>query len=144
MLAATLKDGLGASIDFEGHTFTLTIDPESVTPPGIDGGDAIDTTSLSNVSYRTKEPRSLMELLDGAMSVFYDPAAITTILTTINQNCAITVTFPNGDTLVFYGYMKSFEPEDMVEGEAPKASITIVATNQSSGTETAPVFSGAS
>jgi len=144
MLAATLKEGLGTTITFAGHTFTLTIDPSSITPPGLDGGDAIDSTSLSNVLYRTKEPKSLIDVTDGGLTVFYDPAAWDDIVSAMNDNVLITVTFSNSDTLAFYGYIKTFEPGESVEGEAPSAEMVVVATAQTAGTETAPVYAAAS
>ena len=138
MLENTLKDGIGASIAFAGHDFALTLDPTSITPPGFDGGDSIDTTSLSNAAYKTKFPRTLMDVTDGSFTAFYDPAVVASIIAAINDNVAITITFPDETTMVVYGYLKSFEPGELVEGEAPTAECSIVVTNDNGGTETGP------
>ena len=99
------------------------------TPPGIDGGDAIDTTTMHNASYRTMAPRQLKTATASTFTVAYDPVVYNSILEAINRKDTITVTFPNGDQLAFYGYLKSFTPSDHVEGEQPEATVEIVPTN---------------
>jgi len=142
MLAGTLKDGFGITVAFAGHDFTLTMDPSSITPPGADGGDAIDTSTHSNTKYRTKHPKSLVEITDASFTAAYDPAVWDDIISAINDNVAITFTFPQAKgNLVVYGYLKSFTPNELVEGEQPTAECVIVITNENgSGVETAPVF----
>jgi hypothetical protein len=142
MKAGTLKDGFGIQIAFTGYDFSLTLDPTSITPPGVDGGDPIDTVTHSNTALRTKHPRSLKEITNGSFTAAYDPNAWDTIMTAINDNTQITFTFPNtGDaTFVVWGYLKSFVPGEYVEGEQPTAECEIVITNENdAGAETAPV-----
>jgi len=141
MLSEALKDGFGISVSFGTSTdVNLVIDPVSVNPPGIDGGDAIDTTTHSNSVYRTKTPRSLKEITDGSFRAAYDPDGWDDILAAINVNQAITFTYPDGASVVFYGYLRSFEPGDFVEGEQPEGEGVIVVTNDNEGTETAPDY----
>jgi len=145
MKAGTLKDGFGITITFAGHDFSLVLDPTSITPPGVDGGDPIDTTTHSNTAYRTKHPRSLKEITDASMTVVYDPDAWADIEAAINDNVAITFNFPgasNGQVVV-YGYLKSFTPNEYVEGEQATAECVIVVTNDNAGTETGPVHTSA-
>ncbi len=47
----------------------------------------------------------------------------------INVNQVITVTFPDGDTLQFWGWLQTFTPGEMVEGEQPTAEVTITPGN---------------
>jgi len=141
MLDNTLKDGKGITLVFDlfgdgdSSNLTAVIDPTSITPPALDGGDGIDTTTLSNETYRTKQARSLIEVTDGSMTVAYDPAIWETngagfdISDVLNHNGKFTITFPNDDTVDFYGYIKSFTPSELVEGEMPTAEIAIVVTN---------------
>mgnify|MGYP001221696046 FL=1 len=138
MKAGTLKDGFGIAITFAGHNFSLVLDPTSITPPGVEGGDPIDTTTHSNIAYRTKHPRSLKEITDASMTVVYDPGAWTSIVAAINDNTLITFTFPDASSLAVYGYLKSFTPNEYVEGEQATAECVIVVTNDSEGTETGP------
>jgi len=138
MKAGTLKDGFGITITFAGHNFSLVLDPTSITPPGVEGGDPIDTTTHSNIAYRTKYPRSLKEITDASMTVVYDPGAWDNIVAAINDNTLITFTFPDASSLAVYGYLKSFTPNEYVEGEQATAECVIVVTNDNEGTETGP------
>jgi len=145
MLDNTLKDGKGITITFDASSaVALDLDPTSITPPALDGGDGIDTTTLSNDEYRTKEPGALIDIPSGSMTVAYDPMAYDAtgdIPALINTNGLITYTFPNDDTVAFYGFLKSFTPGELVEGEMPTAEIEIVITNvDDAGDETAPVW----
>ncbi len=136
MLAGTLKDGFGITVTFgvgestvDHSDIMLKIDPSSLTPPAVDGGDAIDTVSHSNSDYRTKHPKVLQDIADGSCTVYYDPSVWAKIIAAINDNVLLTFTFPNGDTLEFFGYLKSFTPNELVEGEQPTAECVFVATN---------------
>ncbi|GIW60121.1 MAG: hypothetical protein KatS3mg087_1187 [Patescibacteria group bacterium] len=135
-----LSDGFSTKIAFAADP-DVTFWEISVTPPGWDGGDKIDDTTMFNTAYRTFAPRKLIEGTDISAVVAYDPKVINEILALINVNGWITVHFPNGDTLDFVGYLKSFVPSELSEGERPTADITIVVTNRlDTGVETAPVF----
>lgn len=121
----------------DGHPTKVTFaaDPDvslweiSATPPGVDGGDAVDTTTMWNTTYRTKAPRTLKELTDSSFKAAYDPAVLTQIIALINVATTITITFSDGSTWAFYGYLKSFEPDEITEGEMPSATCNIIATN---------------
>lgn len=102
---------------------------KTVQPPGIDGGDMIETTTMHNTVWRTGAPRALATLTPMTTRVAYDPDVYDEILAIINDRTTITVTFPDGSTLAFYGYLQKFEPQDMEEGKPPEATVTIVPTN---------------
>ena len=123
-----LRDGYQAFITFSLNP-TIALWEKVVKPPGNDGGDPIDQTTMHNILIRTKSPRYLSEITDTTSTVAYDPAAWDDIHSIINVPQTITVTFSDGSTLAFFGYLKSFEPGDMSDGEQPEATITIVATN---------------
>jgi len=137
-----LDDGFSTKIALEGDT-NIDFWEKTVQPPGIDGGDSIDITNMWNSALRTKAARSLYDLTDVSLTVAYDPLVYDQIIAIINSNGQVTVTFPDTSTLTFYGYLKSFEPSELSEGEEPTADITIVCTNVNPNTdaETAPVFS---
>lgn len=117
---------------------------KTVTPPGDDGGDAINTSTMWNSTYHTKSSRALVDLTDGGMTVAYDPAERTAIRALINVEQAWTATYPNGDTETVYGFLKSFTPAALSEGTFPEATCVLVITNQdpTALTEEAPVISG--
>ena len=137
-----------ARID-DGHptliTFTDDADVQlwekEVSPPGIEGGGANDTSTMHNSVWRTMSPKSLMSLSECSFVAAYDPACYDEIIAMLNDNQAITITFPDGSTLVFYGWIDGFTPNRMVEGEQPTAEVRIIPSNQdASGDEIAPVY----
>ena len=129
--------------------FALDVDisfwEKTVQPPGLDGGDAIDITTMHNTLYRTMFPRKLITLTPMTTTVLYDPDVYDEIIAIMNTNGSVTVKFPDTSTLDFFGYLRTFEPADMEEGTAPEASIEIVPTNYDStnNVEAGPVMSEA-
>lgn len=114
---------------------------KNVKPPGVDGGDAIDTTTMFNTVWRTMAPRSLKTLTNVTVKAAYDPRLYDQIVALINVPGWITIHFWNNDTLDFYGYLKSFTPGDLVVDSAqPEADIEIVCTNTvpATGAESSP------
>ena len=135
--AATSRTTPGGIPLFDGFStkITLASDPDisfwekNVQPPALDGGDAIDITTMHNVLWRTKNPRVLIDMGDIQATAAYDPACYTQIQSVLNVSTTITVTFPDGSTIAVYGYLKSFTPSDHTEGNRPEAAIVIVVTN---------------
>lgn len=136
-----LTDGYPTKIAFEADT-NVTFWEKAVTPPGVDGGDKIDQTTMFNATWRTYAARSLKELTDGSITVAYDPKVYDEIVALVNVETEITVKFSDLSTLSFFGYLKSFTPGELVEGEQPEAEVEFVCTNidPASGTETGPTF----
>lgn len=140
----------GTKLDNSHHTvFTFAADPDvslwqKVTkPPGLDGGDPIDTTTHENDTVRTKAPRALQEMTDATMECAYDPAVLDQLLALLNVPGSITVLFPNNSAWNFFGYLRSFDVNDNPDdGEQPTANCVIVCTNQDpvTGAETLPDY----
>lgn len=134
----------------EGHQTLVSFaaDPDAsywektVTPPGVDGGDPVDTTTMHNVDWRTKNPRVLAEMTEFSFTAAYDPAFILTILAILNVKTTVTVHYPNGGRLAFFGFLRGFEADSIEEGAQPEATATVVPTNQdpTTGAEQAPVY----
>lgn len=123
-----LRDGFNTIIGFAGDLDIYLWEKRS-TPPGDDIGDAIDTSTFWNIRYRTKWPRSLIEVTNGSFTCAYDPLVRTQILAQIGVNQEISVMFNDGSTWVFWGYMKSFIPQEVSDGEQPEAAVEFVVTN---------------
>ncbi len=129
-------DPVGIMLD-EGYRTLITIAADtdisfwekSVTPPGVDGGDAVDITTMHNDVWRTMRSRSLKTLTEVSCTVGYDPAVITQIVAICNVETTITITFPDGSTWAFYGYLRVFTPSENSEGDPVEADITIQPTN---------------
>lgn len=117
-----------------------------ITPPSLEGGDPIDTSTQFNTTYLTKYPGSLVDMGMFSMVCGYDPVAYSTLLSLINVNTTVTVHFPNGDSLAFYGYLKSFKPGPLSRGKMPEATVEVVPTNSdpSDCTEQPPTYTAGS
>jgi hypothetical protein len=114
----------------------------SITPPGYDGGDPVDTTTMHNNTVRTKAPRDLIDMPDMTTSGLFNAAIYTSIRAIINKPTTITITWPDQSTLAFYGFVRVFAPGDLTEGGRMEGTITITVTNQdpTTGAEELPVY----
>lgn len=120
---------------------TIAFWEKTVKPPGLDGGDKIDTSTMHNVDWRTFAPRALTTMTDMQTKVAYDPVIYSTIVDTLlNRETTITVHFPDTSRVSFYGFLRSFEIDDHVEGQQPEATVVITPTNQdpTTGAESGP------
>lgn len=123
-----LLDGFSTKITFSRDP-ALSLWEVTVKPPGIDGGESINTSTMHNVTWETKAARQLKTLTDSTFKAAYDPAVITDLVDMINVYQTITIRYPDGSTEAFYGFLQKFEPDENQEGTMPTASCTIVATN---------------
>jgi hypothetical protein len=131
-----LDDGHPTTILFSNNP-TVALWEKEVTPPGIDGGEPVDTTTMRNVELRTKNPRKLKEITTATFRVAFDEGALLAIMSMINQNQQISVIFPTGRPWTFWGYLKSFKVAANTEGKQPEADCELVPTMQNAtGLET--------
>jgi hypothetical protein len=139
---ARLDDGYQTTIEFSvgGSGEGIKFWEKNVTPPGMDAGGANDTTTMRNTLYRTKAPKYLITMTDMTLTVAYDPDLYSSILDMIRVNQLITINWPDGASLEFWGWLDKFTPGQVMEGAQPEATITIVPSNQNEdGEEVAPV-----
>lgn len=140
-----LKDGLGVLI-----TIALDTDIEfyeyNVAPPGFTADPPIKTTTHFNTAFHTFAAAKLSKMEDVKLKVLYDPIVYDSIMAVLNKETTITITFPDGATIAFYGYLMSFIPAGLVQGTVPDADITIVSTcaDPLTGCEEGPVVSAGS
>lgn len=136
-----LGDGYSTKIAFAADS-DVSFWEKTVQPPGHDGGDAVETTTMHNTTVRTFGARNLITMTESSVTAAYDPVVYDQILALVNVEGAITIHFPNGDTLDFFGYLKDFIPQPHAEGAQPEANITIVPTNvdPSDGSEASPNY----
>lgn len=116
---------------------------KTVKPPGLDGGDPIDTTTMHNTDLRTFAARALKTLTESSLTCAYDARVYNQALSLINVPGWITVHFPDGDTLDFIGYLRTLEVTgEHSEGEQPEITANITPTNEdpTTGVETLPVW----
>lgn len=135
-------DGLSTTITFASGAVSLKM--VGITPPPVQGGGSKEMTNLDNTAWRTFLPKILKTLGSLSLSVQYDETAYTDVVAQVNVNQAITVTFPNGATLVFWGWIDEFTPGESVEGEDPVGSVTVIPSNvDGANAEIAPAFTPA-
>lgn len=138
-----LSDGWQTLIEFAEKPDIL-LREKTVKPPGIDGGGSIDTTTMRNETVRTFEPKHLKTITESTVSVSYDPAAYNDIMEMIQVKQLITITFPDGSTLPFWGFLDKFEINELSEGEFPLADCTIAPCNtDDDGDEVVPEMEAA-
>ena len=138
-MAGILNDGRPTRITFADFPVVEFCEKE-VTPPGVEGGGANDTTTMKNTTFRTMQPKKLKTLAEGGATVAYETVVYDKIIAMININQLITVTFPDLSSIAFFGWLDTFVPGALVEGEQPTAEITIIPSNQdAAGAETPPV-----
>ncbi len=123
-----LKDGFSTKL-------TCTADPDmsikeiEVTPPPDDGGEPIVQTTMFNTSYETKAPQALIDNGEIQITAAYDPVARTQLRAVLNLETTWTVTYPDGSTEAFYGWLRSVTPAALAKGTRPQMSIVIVVSN---------------
>jgi hypothetical protein len=100
----------------------------SVTPVALSGGDKVNIGNQYNSRYETFVPQKLITVGDMQMTVQYDPDAYDEISQAINDNTTITIHWPNGDRLAFYGFLKDFTPGEVSRTGNPTATAVISAT----------------
>lgn len=135
-----IDDGMGTTISFADFP-TVKFYEKEITPPSVTGGGANDTTTMRNTAWRTSAPKKLKSLGDAKIQVAYDPAVYDDIPDMVNVNQLITLNFPDGSKVAFWGWVDEFSPSGVKEGGQPTADVKIICSNQNAtGAETAPAY----
>ena len=139
-----LKNGYQALVAFASDA-DVDLWEKSVTPPGASVPEAIDLTTMHNTAWETKAFDTIKSLKPMKMTCGYDPKVIDQIIALLGVEGAITLHYPSGASLSFYGALQDFEPSELVRGKAPEAAVTITPTNRDpvANVEAAPVYTAA-
>lgn len=117
-----------------------------VTPPGLDGGDPIEVTTMRNFLWRQMAARSLQTLTAMSITAAWNTALyaeLTVPLTPIlNNNMTWTILFRDLSSVSFYGVLNKFDPQSLKEGDFPQVQLTVTPTNTDpgDGSEEGPVW----
>lgn len=134
-----LDDGFSTTITFSLNG-AIKFFEKTVTPPGMDAGGEVDTSTMRNLKYRTRNPKKLITVSPGAGTVAWDPQAYNDVIAMLGVNQQITFTLPDGSSVEIWGWLDKFVPGEHVEGTQPTATINIEPSNQdNSKVEQAPV-----
>jgi len=128
-LGIKYDDGFRTLIIFNANP-TVSLWEKVVKPPGLEGGDPIETTTMHNTALRTFAPRKLKTMTNSTMTCAYEERVFTQLLALIDVETTVTIVFPDDATIAFYGFLQTFDPQDNEEGTQPEASCVIVPTNQ--------------
>lgn len=140
---------MAAKMLLDGHATTITLAnapsiklyEKSVTPPQLTLGGAIDVTTMRNTAWRTQAARTLKTLGAINTTVAYATDAYDAVRDQLGVNQLITVTFPDGSTLQFYGWIEEFTPGEATEGAQPTATLVIQPSlRDDNGAEAAPQY----
>lgn len=135
-----MDDGFATFITLE-NIPTVHMYEKEITPPGISSGGPIDVTTMRNSTWRTFSPRQLKTLTPVSATVAYATDAIDQLFAQVGVNQQITVHYPDGSHLVFWGWMEEFAPSAFTEGEQPTATLTVQPSNHNNnGSEVAPDY----
>jgi len=136
-----MDDGFSTIITLE-NLPTAKLYEKEVTPPGITSGGPIETTTMRTVTWRTNAPRQLKSLSPVSATVAFAADVIPQMIAQVGINQLITVTFPDGSTIQFYGWVEEFTPAAFTEGEQPTATLTVQPSlvHPTTGATTDPVF----
>jgi len=115
---------------------------KTVKPPGVDGGAAIDQTTMHNDAWRTVAPRSLKTLTESSFKFAYDPDAYPDIIAMVNIQQSITCHEPDGSAIAIYGFLQKVEFDPLEEGKQPEGTATVTPTNYDpvNNIEAGPLF----
>jgi len=91
-MAGIINDGHSTRISFADFPVVEFCEKE-VTPPGVEGGGANDTTTMKNTAWRTMQPKKLRTAAEASATVAYETVVYDTIIAMVNVNQLITVTF---------------------------------------------------
>jgi len=124
-----LRDGYSTRIAFSLNA-TIELWIKTVKPPSMEGGDPVDQTTMHNATFKTKIPQSLIDVGESTFKCAYDPNAYSSIQSLINAKTGcVTFQFADGSTVSVFGYLKTFDPAEIAQGQQPEATCTIVTTN---------------
>lgn len=115
----------------------------SIQAPGVDGGDKLEASCLDNAEWLTYVLQTLKDVPNVTFRCKFNPADLAAIQAEVNVNQALTMGFssPLG-SILFWGGLKSFVPEEGAIGQPWEATGEINTTNlNASGAETGPAYS---
>ena len=119
-----MPEGFSTKIDFA-DTPQLSFWEKTVTPPGMEGGEPIDTTTMYNTLVKSKWPQTLVEITGMSLTASFLPDLINEAYAAVNVLQVITITFPNNGTASDYGWLRNFKPNRFEIGAQPTAEIMV-------------------
>jgi len=123
---------------------SVTFCPKSMTVPGYEMNDMLDTTTLCNVEYFTGMAPTLKRVNDLTFTCNFEPADLSAITAELGVEQTIAITFTDSGTTTWtaWGYLHSYQADAGAIDTIWDANGVVKFTNSNaSGTETGPVIS---
>lgn len=130
-----LTDGQSTTINLTGAGVIFC--EKSVAMPKISMGGGKSTTCMRNTTVHTQLPKKLKKYDKITIKIEYSTDCMAA---TYGVNQQIVVTWSNGKTLTFWGWVDEFDPGTQEEGKQPEGTLVIEISNtDGSGNESPPV-----
>lgn len=123
-----LTDGYQCLIEFT-QLPDVPFREKTVTPPQLDSAGVIDITTMRTQLLREKKPKKLLDTGTMSCEIQWDPVIYDTIgniaTRVLGKNGLIRIEFPDGAMINFFGWVASFKPGALKEGEFAGATIDV-------------------
>lgn len=103
---------------------------KKVKPPMMSGGGPIDEKTMRDLRWRIKSPKALSDFGDLTATGAWREGIYTQMLNLGQRVTVVSVTFPNGAVLSYYGWLEEVDPQEMTEGVQPEVNVKICASMQ--------------
>lgn len=120
-------------------TATIAFGVTGLTLPTFNGGDAPDTTTNANVTFRSKGSRKFIDIEDLTLTCAFDVDDFAVLHTLINSEDTLTVTDSADSTYVFDVRVMSYSAGEKTEDGFPTADVVFTILTGETG-NTAPTI----
>ncbi len=136
-----LKNGFKTLVTFSQVLFPDFYGEVEVTPPGTSARGGIPQSTMRNILWTTQLPKGLKELQPLTMKVAYDTRLIPVLMTLVGVNQRVTIRWPDGATLSFWGWIDEATFDSMTEDNRPIYNLSVQTSNVNAAcVESGPVF----
>lgn len=143
-MGAQMRDGFPTTIAFATAGAGILFKVKTIKPGGYVGGGGISMTTMQNTRYRTQMPKRLVTINDIEINASYEVGQYATIVSLMQVNQKVTMTFEDLDKVEYYGWIDEFVLVEHKEGEQPVANVKVCVSNLNTTTstwvETGPLF----
>lgn len=139
-ILAVFQDGYAAGL-IVGTATPIVLPVVHVTPPASKGGSPVKQTTMQNQWAHTQLPAVLKEIGSSSVTVAYSSVTLAALYAAQNQNVILTLVWPTGKRLRWWGWIRDIDPQQLAIGTRPEANLTLEASNlNSEGNEVQPLW----
>jgi len=120
---AHFTDGLGLRFELVNQGLVAYV--KNITPPGVEGGDPINTTTTDNTSFESQAPRTLKMKTAINAEVTYDKNDKDAWEAAVDQSDDVLVHYPDDSSDLDAGWLGSFLANQTTFNEQPTAQVIV-------------------